>query len=281
MAQTLELEGKEIPPALNLHIEPKTPIELQDMLASLATIGKRFDSYARHELDDRFVDNPKLFVSSIKPGSIDISLVPDLLDIGKAAAGAVAAVGVNDAVEAVKNFGEGIKKLLQLFSKPVSAQEAEDISIKDCDDAVNIVKPIASAGGVQNFNVNNVAGNQIFIFQLNSSDASKVVENALTHKATLLLPEVEVKRSVALVWQKIDKSLAKTDGAISPDKGRIEEIDRAAKSILFHENMASVKLEIMADPLMQMVYYVDVEIVRIDDKIKAYRVVGYHGKEPL
>lgn len=32
---------------------------------------------------------------------------------------------------------------------------------------------------------------------------------------------------------------------------------------------------------MHKIYYVDIEIVRVAQKIKAYRVVNFHSKEPL
>ena len=32
---------------------------------------------------------------------------------------------------------------------------------------------------------------------------------------------------------------------------------------------------------LQAVYFVDVQIVRVADKIVAYRVIGYHGKEEI
>ncbi|KAB1087365.1 hypothetical protein F4V91_13590 [Neorhizobium galegae] len=273
---------RQVAPALNLHIEPKDPIELDDMLASLATLGKRFQTFAREELADEFRRDPKLYVSSIKPGSIDISLIPDFIDAGKAAAGAVVAVGAGDTAEAVKGFAESIKGLLDIFRKPEATKKEQDgVSIRDCDDAVNIVKPIAASGGSQTFNVNNNHGTQIFQFNMSSPDANRIIQNALEKKASLLLPQTETRASVALVWQKIDKSLARTDGATSPDKGRIDEIDAGAKSILFAEDMAAVKAEIMDDAMLKMVYYVDVEVVRVDDKIKAYRVIRYHGKDPL
>ncbi|NZD54184.1 hypothetical protein [Rhizobium leguminosarum] len=270
-----------VPPALNLHIEPKNPIELEHMLTSLAALGRRFQSYAKEELDMGRGETAKLYISSIKPGSIDISLIPDFFEAGKHAAGAIVAAGAGDVLETVKGFAESIQTLFKTFNKPVKEADAPEISVRDCDDAVNIVKPIAEAGGTQTFNVNNVQGNQVLVFTVGSAEASRIMDHALHHRETLLLPETETRKSVALVWQKIDRSEARTAGATSPDKGRIEEIDPRAKSILFHEDVAEVKSEIMGEALLQMVYYVDVEIVRVDDKIKAYRVVGYHGKEPI
>ena len=32
---------------------------------------------------------------------------------------------------------------------------------------------------------------------------------------------------------------------------------------------------------MQKVYFVDVEVSRVNDKVMAYRVIGYHGKDDL
>jgi len=47
--------------------------------------------------------------------------------------------------------------------------------------------------------------------------------------------------------------------------------------------MSHVKKEMIDDEEnpYQKVYFVDVEVLRVGDKVVAYRIVGYHGKEDL
>jgi hypothetical protein len=47
--------------------------------------------------------------------------------------------------------------------------------------------------------------------------------------------------------------------------------------------MSAIKKQMIDDEVnpYQNVYFVDVSVSRIADKVVAYRVIGYHGKEEL
>ena len=87
-----------------------------------------------------------------------------------------------------------------------------------------------------------------------------------------------------MIWSRLDRESAKTIGTSSHDKGLIEEIDHKPHAVLFIESMAYLKREMVDDfeknPL-QTVYFVDVSVSRAAGHIVAYRIIGYHGKEPL
>ena len=84
------------------------------------------------------------------------------------------------------------------------------------------------------------------------------------------------------MWKRIDRDALKTSGT-SPDKGVIEELDPKPKPVLFTDDMAALKREMVKEeenPL-QMVYFVDVQVSTVEGRRVAYRVLGYHGKERL
>ena len=139
------------------------------------------------------------------------------------------------------------------------------------------------AGGHQVINYVNVEGDFKPVVHVSADRARTIFKNASETKALLELPVTGRKNSVAMTWKTFDRSPGKTEGQRSPDKGIIEEIDPAAKSILFGDDEAGLKADILAseENPMLMLYYVDVEIVRVAEKIKAYRIVAFHGKESL
>jgi hypothetical protein len=218
----------------------------------------------------------RLFVSSVSPGSIDISFLPDIV-VGAA----VAFAPLVDKFEAVQKYGKRIKSLLDFFAKK-DGKDVGAITVKDCDDAINIVKPVAEHGGSQTFTVIN-GGLTVNVLTTTQADALKIIEGAANTKAQLLMPNADTRQQVAMTWARLDREEAKVKGTTSPDKGVIEEIDPNPKAVLFTDAMAAVKKDMISDtdnPL-QAVYFVDVQIVRVGGKIVAYRVIAYHGKDEL
>jgi len=263
-----------------IHIEPHRPIELSYLLSGLKGIGDEYQHYSKAKLGGTGKNSSKLYVGSVKPGSIDIFLQPELIEIAKGSLAVASAAGPVDAANALLDFGNQLKSLLDLFkNKP----NPKDVSISQCDNAINITKNVVEAGGTQTITHINVEGDFQPIYQMDANDASKIMKQANEMKALLKLPAAERVNSVALVWKTFDKSPARTEGDRSPDKGIIEEIDPVAKAILFGDDEAGLKSRILVDEEnpMIMVYYVDIEVVRVAKKIKAYRIVGFHGKEPL
>ena len=68
--------------------------------------------------------------------------------------GALLGVMINKA-ELLAKFGKSIKALLDFFKKSPTADPGDDISVRDCEDAINILKPTANHGGAQTFNIHN------------------------------------------------------------------------------------------------------------------------------
>jgi hypothetical protein len=219
----------------------------------------------------------RLLVPSVSPGSIDINFVPDL------SSALIFATPIISDLQIVSDFAGHIKWLLEKFLhlEATHVEDKREITVRDCDDATNIVKRIAEHGGSQAFNVYNgpVVQN---IITYTVSVARSIVEDAARHKAQLQFPQAERKQRVSMVWDRLDRAAAKTEEG-SPDKGIIGEIDLKAKPILFTDELSYLKKEMIYDEEnpMQKVYFVDVEVSRVGDRITAYRIVGFHGKDEL
>jgi hypothetical protein len=265
-------------PLLQLHLEPRDPIDVLHLTAALGSLARQYQEFAfEHDLARRTAD-ARLLVSNVAPGSIDISFVPDFTYI--VAAGGPLLAPLLNKYDLIEKFGKHLKTLIDAFSS--TKPPPETITVKDCDDAINIVKPIAQNGGSQTFNIIK-AGQILPVLFINTEQAQSLVESAARHKIELQRPDADIRQSVAMVWARLDRDPAKTEGTKSPDRGVIEEIDPKPHAVLFTDEMSHIKREMIDDQEnpYQKVYFVDVEIVRVGDKIVAYRIMGFHGTEDL
>lgn len=266
-------EAKEAP-VLQFHLEPDEPVEVGELTNALDAVAHQFQVFS-DTVGIESGASARLLVSSVSPGSIDINFLPDIVAIGATIS------SISDSVGFVVKFAEHIKCLIDIFSGEHKGEVPSYVTVKDCDDAINIASPTAQHGGSQTFNIYNAP--VIQYASLESKTARKVVENASNHKAQLQFPQSERRQRVSMVWAQLNRDPARVKGASSPDKGIIEEIDPKPKAILFTDELSYLKLEMLAEDEnpMKKVYFVDVEVSRVRDKITAYRIVGYHGCDDL
>lgn len=257
---------------LKLHIEPDRSIDVTELVDALGSLSREYRSFCASNALATKAGEARLLVSSVSPGSIDINLVPDL---------AAGLLPILDQLGVVRKFADHIKWLLDGFLGRTQNPTEPELTIRDCDNAVNIVKPVANNGGHQDFYT--VHGDVVTnILHVSATDARRITSNAGLMKAVLSGSSVEIKQRVPMVWKRLDSDDASTEGN-SPDKAIIEEIDPKPKAILFTDEMADLKRVMIQDEEkpFQKVYFVDVEVSRVGDKVVSYRVVGYHGKDDL
>ena len=258
-------------------MDPNCPIEVTELVKALNSISRQYHEIAASsELEAE--RNSRLLVRSISHGSIVIDFVTDYLPHITTIAGLA---GVLHQFEIVDKLGERLKWLVEKFRTRPKKSHLADISVTDCDDAINFLQPIANNGGSQTVTIvkNNI---ETAIFVTSSDQARAFSNNAKMIRSELVGSISETKQRVPLIWKQIHKDAIKSAGT-SPDKGVIEEIDQKVHPILFADDMASLKRQMVSDddnPL-QKIYFVDVEVSRVQGKVVSYRVVGYHGKEEL
>jgi hypothetical protein len=65
-------------------------------------------------------------------------------------------------------------------------------------------------------------------------------------RSRLQNPEAERNQRVSMIWKRLDRDAAKTQGS-SPDKALIEEIDSKAKPVFFADEFSYLKKEMIAN----------------------------------
>jgi hypothetical protein len=266
-------------PCLQLHLEPGEPMEVSELTGALGALARRYQAFAVENQLAKKPSEARLLVSSVAPGSIDISLYPDLMSH---LAAAPMLAPLLDKAELITKFGKGLKALFALFAKRKEGEAGDDVTVKDCDDAINIVKPIANHGGTQTFNTIN-GGVTYNILTMNASEASKIMTTAIHQKALLQDSDAEVRQRVPMVWKRLDRDETRPEAKSSPDRALIEEIDAKPHAVFFTDEMSILKKQMIGDELnpYQSIYFVDVSVSRVSGKVVSYRVIGYHGKEEL
>lgn len=253
-------------------------MEVSELTGALGALARQYQMFAVQNQLAKKPSDARLLVSSVSPGSIDISLYPDLA----AYLAAAPMLAIIEKLELIAKFGHAIKALLEIFKKK-EIDAGDDISIKDCDDAINIAKPIAHHGGTQTFNTIN--GGVIFnIVTMNAPEASMILESALHQKALLQNSDAEVKQRVPMVWKRLDRDETRPEAKSTPDRALIEEVDAKSHPVFFTDEMSSIKKQMIDDAAAnpyQTVYFVDVSVSRVAGRVVSYRVIGYHGKEEL
>jgi hypothetical protein len=265
-------------PCLQLHLEPSEPIEVSELTGALGALARQYQAFAVENQLAKKPSDARLLVSSVSPGSIDISLYPDLVAY---LAALPMLAPLFDKAELISKFGKTLKALFELFKKKES-EAGDDISVKDCDDAINIVKPIANHGGTQTFNV--IKGDIILnILTMSASQASEILEVATHRKALLQNSDAETRQRVPMVWKRLDRDATSPEAKSSPDRALIEEIDAKSRPVFFTDEMSFLKKQMIDDEVnpYHSVYFVDVSVSRVSGKVVSYRVIGYHRKEEL
>ncbi len=260
---------------LRLHLEPDRPIEVAELVGTLSSLAHQFRNFVESEGLPVGDDGARLLIASVTPGSIDINFVPDAVST------AAVLSPVIPHLELIRKFADHIKWLLDGFSVGKKKHDQAEVSIKDCDDAVNIVRPTANNGGNQQIQIINGDVN-LTVLRIDAAEARNVLNSAALTKARMQTKNADTYQRVPLVWTRVDRNSLKKSGS-SPDKAKIEDIDPQAKAVLFTDEMASLKEEMIKDEdnVFRNIYFVDVQASRVDGRIVSYRVVGYHGKEPL
>src|ERR1700730_11312641 len=109
-------------PVLQVHLEPQEPIRVSELTAALGSLARQYEGFAvQTGLIARAAD-AKLLVSSVAPGSIDISLLPDW-ETTTAVVGTPLFIPLIDKFEVLKKFAEHIKALIDYFSGETTKSE--------------------------------------------------------------------------------------------------------------------------------------------------------------
>ena len=270
---------------LQLHLEPDEPIAVQELVGSLSALARQYQLYVAGEGGGEKSSQAKLLVSSVSPGSIDISLIPEIIDV--ASASAIALAPWMDKATAVAGFARKVHGLLSKFKSPKGDDKSlvpstmEEVTLRDCDDAQAIFKPVAEHGGTQTFN-SYADGAVVYNFNVSSPEAVACIENVIKQRALLRFPEGERYANMPLIWARIDDGEARKSGS-TPDKAVIEPIDPKKKPIFFADGSTTLKNKMVRDEAypLDRIYFVDVLVTRVGGRVVSYTVIDYHGSDEI
>jgi hypothetical protein len=256
---------------LKFYIKPLEPINADELALALFSLQRQYQIFG-NQLGLGRVD-ARLRVDSVSRGSIDIGLLTDIFFAGSVM------LPLIEKAELVAKFADHIRSLIKVFTGTERPLPGE-ISVRDCEDTINILRPVAEHGGSQVFITIN-GGVQNNFFETSADEARIGIASAASEKVAIQRTYAERHNGVSMIWNRLDRDRARTIGKRSPDQGLITDIDAKPHAVLFTDEMSHIKSEMIADEAnpYQTVYFVDVEVSRVLDRVAAYRVVGYHGKE--
>jgi len=263
---------------LNFHLEPDEPLEVTELTHALASLSRQYQQFTEQEGITSRGSAARLLISNVRPGSIDINFIPGFDDIVSMAVPMVPLMW--DKYDLLVKFAKRINALLDWFlGKKPQGELTSEVTIKDCDDVINIAKPIAQHGGHQTINIHK--GDDITnIMNITADDAKKLLTSAANHKAQLQGPIADQKERVAMVWKQLSTDAPKKKGERSPDQAIIAEIDPKRHPIFFTDDMSYLKTEMLenVDKPFRKIFFVDVDVSRLPNgKVGNYRITGFHG----
>jgi hypothetical protein len=248
--------------SLVLHIKNKQPIEVLD----LANLLSAFDSQYKLFLEQEGVCHkncPKLFVKEVEKGSIIAVLTAGFLF-----SAIQMPIPFPNFAETILNYSQYLETILNIIKKDEQTITNNQITKKDCENILKITEPIAKDNASQliiqtqhfnptiNININ-----------IDSNEANMIQNKANKLLETLNQEESTIRKNVVLYFKQ-----ARNETSNKGDLGIIEKIDLKAKKILFEND--EIKTKMLNKGIFNNMFYVDIEIIMMEEKIKAYKVIN-------
>jgi hypothetical protein len=252
---------------LSLKINNKNPLELNELTNSLNALAKEYDYFVKNEFGYTKIDR-KLEIKKLEQGSLIIDL-------------AAVAIPLMDNVNVIYDFGKHLIDTLDHFVGKTKT-DLPVTSKRTCDNLNNFINPIANdIGSSITININNSENTSVIVREYDNIACNAAQNHITKYKQNLLEEEPSVQRKQAFYW--ISASFAKTFNNFSrdnSDRGVIEKFDKKAHKVIF-ENETDRTLMTKYNPEFQkdwqeLVYIVDVEIIKIQDVIRTYKILAVH-----
>lgn len=253
--------------ALLVHIGHSKPIEMNEFVSSLNALNGLYSSYVKKNGDNDIISKSKLYVEKIKQGSIDIYLC----EIASAAL-----IPFAENVNIIFEFASYIKKVYDFFA--YGHGEKPDIDAHECQqfsDTLNIVS--SDPNGTMEIGVVNKINGNIILNGCNINFPQGNSAQNLLSKEIKSLKEEETENNIyRRVLMQIYQVRKDSETKIG-NKAIIDDIIKGKNiPVLFeNESLRDMILFSETNPT-QKAYYVDVKLMTIAGKPKAYKVIGLH-----
>ena len=239
------------------------PLELQDLSASLSALGNQFRRYViREELKDE--SEAKLYVKEVRRGSTIIELFSYIQNHHD---------DIKMAIETSKSvigFGSYLDKTYKELKD--GKKPSADLTAKDIKDLSQVLEPLAKDPKGSTLIHADRGATVNLTLTLNSADANSIQNRATKLIETMRETEKLDYQKRAFYWDTASKGEPRRT-----DRGIIESIEDRPVPVIFDEN-SDIKEQMIAGKAhpFSTTYIVDVELIMLRNKIKAYKITKLH-----
>jgi ligand-binding sensor domain-containing protein len=261
MSGALIMVATEVEGQITFEVKNTRPVELLDLTASLAALGREYLRHLEQEHPEASASEVRLYVNEIRTGSIVATMIAASPQIVQMASYTLSVISFADKLSKAYAFLTG-----------KNANHAA-IEKKTLQNLSSIVEPIAKDGGSQ---LNIGTNNGVVVLKISSTDASEA-QNTINR----LLNEGVAKNTgyhtkVLLYWFQARADASSTSG----DRGIIESISDAPVKVICVDERIKHDMVLEDQNPFREAYIVDVAVETIRGKPALYKVMALHEKIP-
>ncbi|QED23920.1 hypothetical protein [Candidatus Deianiraea vastatrix] len=232
---------------------------------SLNALGSQYDIYLNKKSKNDYKKHErKLLIKEVKSGSIIIDLVGMVMPL---------ITEINSIIE----FGEYLKTSFNFFLN--KGKSDYQYSKKDCQDIRSIVDATAKDGNNAKVNINVYGYNNTIhapIYNITNTDANAIQATTKRYEEeSIEIEEQSIFQKELMYWA--DASFNKRKQEQNAGKVIIEKLDKRPRKVVFlnQEDELCAKMRHNKFPNTEwqdLLRRVDLEVVKIQDVIKEYRI---------
>lgn len=247
--------------SIEYKIEYDSPIELNAFSRSLSSFSSEYKKFIIENYGGEHPTDAKLHIKKIEEGSIITTLV-------EYASNGIPFIGD---VNTVYEFGIHLKLLFDYFKNKSGGSNKPKYDIQDLENLSSILTPATDYNNCTTISVNG-SNNNILVLDVGDNDANAMINRITAAKKELAEPNQSVFYNQAFYWEQAKKDI----GSKSGNYGVIEAINPNRLKVIFDD--ASIKKQMIRGDENPFKYYyiVDVELHKIRDQPKIYKIVKLH-----
>jgi len=258
--------------AIRVHLKHTKPVEVNDFVASVTSIGNLFSSYIKENADYKEEVKAKLYVEKIKEGSIDMWLVAPTI---------VGLLAFADNTNKLCDFVKHINDFIAHFLNGLHPEKKYTLS--ELKDLKELLTPTSTdRGGQISIEAININTNQVVMHGTPVNfDGSNNIQNQIER-------EIDVRKNTEVsdgVHKKVLMQIYQLRNTADSNVGNKAIIDdifvgKKLPVVFGTDELKSDILYSEANPA-RTGFIVDAEVLTIEGKPKAYKIVGLSDSFPL
>lgn len=258
--------------AIRVHIKHTKPVEVNEFVASVTSVSNLFSSYMKENAECKEEVKAKLYVEKIKEGSIDIWLVAPAL---------VGLIAFAENANKLCDFVKHINDFIAHFTRGLNPEKKYTLS--ELRDLKELLTPTSTDRDGQiaidaiNINTNQVVTQGTPVTFDSSNSIQNQIEREIDIRKSTEISDGIHKKVLMQIYQ-----LRNTADSNVGNKAIIDDIYFGKKlPVVFEtEELKSEILYSEANPT-RTGFVVDAEVMTIEGKPKAYKIVGLSDSFPL